>query len=95
MPEGYPSLAELDAGGWLPVPRQRLPFASLVATSDNDPLGTRERVLTLARDWGSATVDLGAVGHLNPVSGFGPWPMALPLIEALSRQADPETKVSP
>lgn len=84
MPEGYPSMAQLDAGGWFPVPRQRLPFRSLVALSDNDPLGERERVLALARDWGSETVDLGAVGHLNPASGYGPWPLAPSLIARLS-----------
>ncbi len=76
MPEGYPTLDALKAGGWLPVPRQRLPFRSLIATSDNDPLASRESVLTLARDWGSETVDLGSVGHLNPASGYGEWPMA-------------------
>ena len=81
MPEGYPTLAALQSSGWLPVPRQRLPFRSLVATSDNDPLATRERVLALAQAWGSETVDLGAVGHLNPASGYGEWPMAVPLIE--------------
>lgn len=84
MPEGYPTLPALQASGWLPVPHQRLPFPSLVATSDNDPLATRERVLTMARDWGSETIDLGAVGHLNPASGYGEWPMALLLIERLS-----------
>jgi predicted alpha/beta hydrolase family esterase len=76
MPEGYPTLAALQAGGWLPVPRKPLPFRSLVATSDNDPLATRERVQDLAKGWGSETVDLGAVGHLNPASGYGQWPMA-------------------
>ncbi|MBD8050302.1 RBBP9/YdeN family alpha/beta hydrolase [Limnohabitans radicicola] len=84
MPEGYPTLATLQAGGWLPVPRQPLPFRSLVATSDNDPLAAHERVLQLARDWGSETVDLGAVGHLNPASGFGEWPMGITLIQQLS-----------
>ena len=44
MPEGYPTLAELRAGGWLPVPRGRLPFPSIVAASRNDPLGSFERV---------------------------------------------------
>lgn len=83
MPEGYPSIAALEAGGWFPVPRERLPFPSLVVTSDNDPLGERDRVEALARDWGSQTVHAGAVGHLNPASGFGPWPMALELIERL------------
>lgn len=84
MPEGYPTLASLQAGGWLPVPRKPLPFRSLVATSDNDPLATRERVLAMAQDWGSETIDLGAVGHLNPASGYGEWPMGIPLIERAS-----------
>jgi predicted alpha/beta hydrolase family esterase len=66
------------------VPRKPLPFRSLVATSDNDPLATRERVLALAKDWGSETVDLGAVGHLNPASGYGEWPMAHALIKRVS-----------
>lgn len=84
MPEGYPTLAALQAGGWLPVPRKPLPFRSLVATSDNDPLADRARVLALAKDWGSETVDLGAVGHLNPASGYGEWLMARVLIDQLS-----------
>jgi uncharacterized protein len=84
MPEGYPSLDALSAGGWLPLARQRLPFRSLVASSDNDPLASRESVLTLASDWGSEVIDLGAVGHLNPASGYGEWAMANVLIERLS-----------
>lgn len=88
MPEGYPTLAQLDAAGWLPVPRQRLPFRSLVAASRNDPLGSYERVAALARDWGSELLDLGEVGHLNPASGYGEWPMAKTLIETLSGQVD-------
>lgn len=85
MPPGYPTLEMLQAGGWLPVPRARLPFRSLVATSQNDPLGAQDRVLALAQDWGSQTVDLGAVGHLNPASGFGEWPLATALIDRLSQ----------
>ncbi len=80
MPDGYPTVAQLDASGWLPVPRQRLPFASIVAASRNDPLGRFERVADLAADWGSLLVDLGDAGHLNPASGFGPWPRAVQLI---------------
>jgi len=87
MPEGYPSLAALEAGGWLPVPRAPLPFPSLVAASRNDPLGDFERVAELARDWGSRLVDLGEVGHLNPASGFGEWPMAERLIAELDTGA--------
>ena len=83
MPVGYPGTDALRAAGWLPVPRQPLPFPSLVATSQNDPLGALDRVQALARDWGSRTVNLGAVGHLNPASGYGEWPQALALIAAL------------
>jgi predicted alpha/beta hydrolase family esterase len=83
MPEGYPSREALGDGGWLPVPRERLPFRSIVATSRNDPLASYERAIALAADWGSECVDLGAVGHLNPASGYGEWPGADALIEAL------------
>jgi predicted alpha/beta hydrolase family esterase len=83
MPEGYPTLAELQAGGWLPVPRTPLPFPSIVAASRNDPLAGFGRVEALARDWGSTLVDLGEVGHLNPASGYGPWPRAHEFIARL------------
>jgi predicted alpha/beta hydrolase family esterase len=84
LPAGYPTRDELQAAGWLPVPRDRLPFRSVVAASRNDPLAGWVRVLGLAWGWGSTLVDLGEVGHLNPASGFGPWPQALALIEQLA-----------
>lgn len=84
MPEGYPTLQALEAGGWLPVPRGRLPFRSVVAASHDDPLGDFNQIASLARDWGSEFEDLGRVGHLNPVSGFGPWPRGTDLVSALS-----------
>lgn len=83
MPAGYPTMEQLDAAGWLPVPRQRLPFRSIVAASQNDPLAAHERCVELAQAWGSELVDLGAVGHLNPASGYGPWPAALDLVQRL------------
>jgi serine hydrolase len=76
MPEGYPTMDALGAGGWFPVPRNPLPFPSIVAASRNDPLGRFERVAELTRAWGSRFVDLGEVGHLNPASGYGEWPRA-------------------
>jgi hypothetical protein len=84
MPPSYPTLAALQAGGWLPVPRERLVFRSIVAASRNDPLGRFERVAELARAWGSRLDDLGEVGHLNPASGFGPWPQAEKYIDELA-----------
>ncbi|HSW22411.1 MAG TPA: alpha/beta fold hydrolase [Burkholderiaceae bacterium] len=83
MPDGYPTIDALAAAGWLPVPRQRLPFPSVAAASRDDPLGTYERVEQLAHDWGSQVVDLGCVGHLNPASGYGRWSRAEQLIDEL------------
>ena len=84
MPEGYPTMEALRAGGWLPVPRKPLLFPSIVAASRNDPLGRFSRVTALARDWGSEVVDLGFVGHLNPASGYGQWAKAESLIARLA-----------
>ena len=74
LPAQYPTLRELEESGWLPVPRARLPFPSIVAASTNDPLGDFENVRSLAEAWGSHFIDVGPVGHLNPASGHGEWP---------------------
>jgi predicted alpha/beta hydrolase family esterase len=84
MPAGYPAIDVLRENGWLPTPRARLPFPSIVAASTNDPLGRYERVVELAAAWGSRVVDVGAVGHLNPAAGYGPWPRAEELIRELA-----------
>ena len=83
MPEGYPSLETLAANGWLPTPRQPLPFPAIVVASTNDPLARFERVKALAADWQARLVNVGAVGHLNPASGHGEWPVALELLREL------------
>jgi uncharacterized protein len=83
LPPEYPSIDELRAHGWLPIPRDPLPFPSIVAASSDDPLGNPVRLSSLAASWGSRVHDLGAVGHLNPASGFGDWPEAVELIDEL------------
>lgn len=88
LPKGYPDMATITANGWLPLPRQRLPFAAIVGGSRNDPLARWDRVSAMAGDWGCELVDLGHVGHLNPAAGFGPWPQATELIgQALRHSA--------
>ena len=83
LPPGYPSRDDLQRHGWLPIPRLPLPFWSIVAASSNDPLARYERVMELASAWRSELVELGEVGHLNPASGYGPWPQAVELVTAL------------
>jgi predicted alpha/beta hydrolase family esterase len=85
LPEGYPTVEQLKTHGWLPTPRARLPFTSIVAASTNDPLARYERAAELASAWGSRLVNIGAVGHLNPAAGFGEWPQAEKLIRKLTR----------
>ena len=87
LPAGYPTLPELEAGGWLPIPRRPLPFPTILAASDNDPLAEASRTAELALAWNSRLMPLGAVGHLNPAAGFGPWPQALDLLRMLDVDA--------
>lgn len=83
LPPGYPSPAELEAGGWCPIPRGKFPFPALVVASRNDPLASFDRIAELTDTWGGVLIDAGDVGHLNPPSGYGPWPDALDLIATL------------
>lgn len=83
LPAGYPNEDTLRENGWMPVPTKRLPFPSIVAASTNDPLARYERVEQMAAAWGSRVVNIGAVGHLNPASGYGEWPRGIELIEEL------------
>ena len=83
----YPSWDELEESGWLPIPRGRLNFPSIVAASTNDTLGDFDRVRSLAQDWGSRLVDIGAVGHLNPASGYGDSSQAESLLEELDAES--------
>jgi len=84
MPAGYPTIEALRAGGWLPVPRERLKFRTIVGASRDDPLASFARVVGLANEWGAEVEDLGWVGHLNPASGYGEWSGADPLVARLS-----------
>ncbi|MFF0457535.1 RBBP9/YdeN family alpha/beta hydrolase [Nocardia africana] len=89
LPTGYPAQHTLAASGWTPTPRRQLPFPSIVAASSNDPLADPGDVADLAASWGSRLIDLGEVGHLNPASGYGPWPEALELIRQLAEPPTP------
>lgn len=80
--ERRPRLAD-----FAPVPRQRLPFASVVVASDDDPYCPAQRSRELAAAWGSAYVLLPRAGHINVDSGHHRWPEGLALLAGLQRQA--------
>lgn len=86
-PPGYPQPAVLRQQGWAPLPAGPLPFPSLVCASGNDHLASLDAVRRMAADWGSELLELGMVGHMNPASGHGPWPLAADLVARLQRQA--------
>lgn len=88
LPPAYPSYGDLKANGWLPIPREPLPFPAIVVASRNDPLAQIEKVAGLARAWRAELHDAGDVGHLNPAAGYGRWDGALPLLERLAGPSD-------
>ena len=71
--------------GWAPAACQRLPFASTVVASADDPFGSLEAARQLAAGWGSRFVEAGARGHLNADSGLGDWPEGRALLLALAQ----------
>jgi predicted alpha/beta hydrolase family esterase len=65
------------------VPREPLPFRSVLVASRNDPMSTFAQFEDYARDWGSELFDAGAVGHLDSKTGFGAWPDGERLVRGL------------
>lgn len=68
-----------------PLPRTQLEFPSRIAASSNDPYLDVERAGDLAHAWGARLDVLGARGHINMSSGFGPWPEGEALLQELLR----------
>ncbi|MBM7368955.1 RBBP9/YdeN family alpha/beta hydrolase [Gordonia hydrophobica] len=87
MAAPHPSPEQLADGGWGEVPMTPLPWPSIVVASTDDPLASVEAVTGFAEAWGSRLVDAGAVGHLNPTAGYGPWPQATELLAELREVA--------
>ena len=71
---------------WSPIVRERLPFASVVAASRNDPFCSFMRASSLAHAWGSRFVDCGMRAHLNAEAHLGDWPEGLALLQDLLNQ---------
>lgn len=60
-----------------PVPREPLPFPSILVGSQSDPTCSYDVAGDFANAWGSYLIDAGEAGHINVESGHGPWPEGL------------------
>ena len=78
-PPSVEALANLDAidPAFLTLPREPLPFPSLVIASRDDPYASFADSEELARVLGAELADAGFSGHINIESGHGPWPEGL------------------
>lgn len=70
-----------------PMPTLRLPFASAVVASSDDPWCALPRARRWARQWGAQWREAGACGHLNADSGLGDWPQGQHWLRQLSDSA--------
>ena len=64
-----------------PVPHGRLPFASVVAASSDDPHVSLARAREFASFWGSRFVDIGPADHI--ATNMGDWPEGKRLLRDL------------
>jgi predicted alpha/beta hydrolase family esterase len=74
---------------WRPPVRRLLPFPAILLYSEDDPYGSPEHALQLARQWGASAFSLGAAGHVNADSGLGDWPAGRAQLLAASSQPRP------
>jgi predicted alpha/beta hydrolase family esterase len=75
------------------LPDEALAFRTVVVASTNDDWMRLERAAYWADRWAAELVILGAAGHINAESGFGPWPEGLALFERLRQSADVLSKL--
>ncbi len=69
-----------------PLPREPLPFPSLLVASRNDPYCDFEVAADFANAWGSAFIDAGKPAISMPNTAMGPWPEGLLRFAGFLRQ---------
>lgn len=71
-----------------PIPRQPLPFASLLIGSDNDTAASVARAVEMGSDWGSEIAILPGAGHINVASGHRRWEQGFASLYRLQSQIE-------
>lgn len=69
--------------GFAPIPLRRLPFATHVVLSTDDPRVTPGRARQFADAWGAEVHDAGAHGHLGGAAGLGDWAAGYAILQHL------------
>lgn len=78
-----------------PIPRQALPFPTLVVASDNDHACAAWRAAELAEGWQAEFRLLHGAGHINADSGLGAWDDGLRLLDAWLGRSLPAPQSKP
>jgi len=68
--EDFPSVVT----GFVPMPRQPLPFTTIVAVSSDDPWCAPAKAQSWADGWKARCEHIGPCGHVNTASNLGDWP---------------------
>ncbi|MDR3440510.1 alpha/beta hydrolase [Telmatospirillum sp.] len=68
------------------MPQTLLGIECSVVASRNDPWMAPDVSALWAARWGAKFTNIGAAGHINVDSGFGPWPQGLRFLEDLQQQ---------
>lgn len=68
------------------LPQHALSVPSRLVLSSNDPWMGAATGLRWAQRWQAAVLNLGAAGHVNIASGYGPWPYARQWLLAQQQQ---------
>lgn len=76
------------------LPHAPLGLPSALIASDTDPWMAADSACRWARRWGAAFVNLGDAGHINTDAGFGPFPRALQMTQALVRRVERSRRVT-
>ncbi|MDB4989503.1 MAG: alpha/beta hydrolase [Myxococcaceae bacterium] len=66
-----------------PIPREPLPFPSIVVGSRNDDYACIDCPRELAESWRARFVDVGERGHINAESNLGAWEEGWRLLQGL------------
>lgn len=59
--------------GFSPIPKDKLPFESVIIASTTDQYASIERANEFAHIWGSKFINIGNKGHINASSNLGNW----------------------